>query len=183
MKYKIGEIAKLFGMTTEGIRYYEDSGIVTPKKQEDSNVRYYDVWDIHMLIRVRTYRQIGFSLAEVSNLINHQESIDMAKVLTEKEKDIEADIIKQLNVLKYVRKIRSMTEEAKEMIGQYRLEYCPAIYRLEMQHQHQLLTAPLLESLIQKWIGKTPYLFTSALFPKVEIETKGDCYTIGLAIE
>lgn len=183
MKYKIGEVAKLLGMTTEGLRYYEDSGIVTPEKKEDSNVRYYNVWDIHMLIRARTYRRLGFSLAEVSNLINYQESIDMSNVLTIKERDIEAEITKQLNILKYVREIKNMTEDAKEMIGQFRLEYSPAIYRLEMQDRHQLLTAPPFEALICQWIEKTPYLFTSALFPKAEFESKGDCYTIGLAIE
>lgn len=40
--YKIGEIAKLLGISAETIRNYEKKGLIEPYK-EDSNYRYFDI--------------------------------------------------------------------------------------------------------------------------------------------
>ena len=39
--YKIGEVARLLGLTTQALRFYEQEGVVTPKKSENGT-RYYD---------------------------------------------------------------------------------------------------------------------------------------------
>lgn len=49
IKYRISDVAKLLGITTEAIRYYEDQGIITPTKSEKSGYRYYCVWDLHAI--------------------------------------------------------------------------------------------------------------------------------------
>lgn len=183
MNYKIGEVAKLLGMTTEGIRYYENSGIINPQKQDNSNIRHYNAWDIHMLVRVRSYSQIGFSLADISNMINHQDEFELDAALANSEEAIQAEIIHKLNILKYVRQIKSMTKTAQEMLGKYRIEYSPAFYRLEMEEGYILNTTPFYETLIHEWIAKAPFVFTSALFPKAELDMNEEHYTIGFAIK
>ena len=40
--YKIGEAARLLGLSTEALRYYERKGLIVPHKDSVSNYRYFD---------------------------------------------------------------------------------------------------------------------------------------------
>ena len=40
--YKIGEAARLLGLSTEALRYYERKGLIVPHKDSASNYRYFD---------------------------------------------------------------------------------------------------------------------------------------------
>ena len=39
-KYRIGEVAKLLGVTTSAIRFYEKMGMVKPEKNVENGYRY-----------------------------------------------------------------------------------------------------------------------------------------------
>ncbi len=41
MEYKISEIARLFNISKEMVRYYEKCGVISPKRSEDNNYRVY----------------------------------------------------------------------------------------------------------------------------------------------
>ncbi len=49
MRYKIGDIARLFNLSTESIRHYERQGLIHPQKAEGSSYRYYQAWDMAVL--------------------------------------------------------------------------------------------------------------------------------------
>lgn len=183
MKYKIGDVAKLLGITTEGLRYYEKFGIVTPKKQEGSSFRYYDVWDIHILVRVKAYRSLGFSLHEISSIINSNNYIDMPSSLTDKIKDLENTIVYNLNLIKRASQLRSMFKDAQSMKYRYRLEYCPGIYRINTQDEYTLYRDETVLSLAHDWISKAPFVFTSGLFSKEELLKCGSNYNFGFGVE
>ena len=46
MKYKIGELAKLLGVSTNTVRRYEDMGYISAVRDENSGYRYYNDDDI-----------------------------------------------------------------------------------------------------------------------------------------
>ena len=45
--YKIGEAARLLGLSTEALRYYERKGLIVPHKDSISNYRYFDASQIN----------------------------------------------------------------------------------------------------------------------------------------
>ena len=49
MRYKIGDLARLFNLSTESIRHYERQGLIHPQKAEGSSYRYYQAWDMAVL--------------------------------------------------------------------------------------------------------------------------------------
>ena len=71
MAYKIGEVAKLLGISSETVRYYEREGVIQSQKiDQESGYRYYEALDINALMRVRMYRNYGFTLQEAKEMLN-----------------------------------------------------------------------------------------------------------------
>lgn len=64
MRYRIGEVAEFFGMTKEGIRYYERKGIICSERDARTGYRYYPRMDITRLKEIRMYEGLGFSLSD-----------------------------------------------------------------------------------------------------------------------
>ena len=62
--YKIGEVARLLGLTTQALRFYEQEGVVTPKKS-DNGTRYYDEDQLILLLSFKKYRQADFSVQDI----------------------------------------------------------------------------------------------------------------------
>lgn len=71
--YKIKELATLFGITTQAIRYYEKEGILTPSKRDDvSGYRYYSNYEVNQLAQILQLRELGFHIGQIRNFFNHE---------------------------------------------------------------------------------------------------------------
>jgi len=75
MTYRIGEVSKLLGLPVETIRYYEKEQIIAPKRQENSDYRTYETWDIFFLMECMRYRSFDISLKDISKML-HNDSLD-----------------------------------------------------------------------------------------------------------
>ncbi len=51
-KWTIGEVAKLFDVSTDTLRYYEKIGILSPHKNGDNGYRYYSYDEIVVLMDI-----------------------------------------------------------------------------------------------------------------------------------
>lgn len=183
MKYKIGEVAHMLGITPEAIRYYEAQGLITPIKSEKSNYRYYSKWDIELLIRARCIRSYGYPIAETVEILNSCELPDVSARLQQREADIQREIVWNLNLLRRLRESNENIMECENFMGKYRIEYRPAMYRLENQVCYELNTSPEMKKVTRQWIDMVPFIFASAYFTKEEYEKGGDRFTFGQAIE
>jgi DNA-binding transcriptional MerR regulator len=68
--FKIGEIAALFGVSVKAMRVYERMGIIKPVKVDEfTGYRYYSNPQIKQLDVLLELRGLGFSLAEVKELL------------------------------------------------------------------------------------------------------------------
>ena len=68
MYYKIGTLAKRFGITTQAIRFYEKQGLLFSRFEEDSNTRRYHTRNIKWLSSIRRYHEMGFGMKEIQQL-------------------------------------------------------------------------------------------------------------------
>jgi Cu(I)-responsive transcriptional regulator len=66
----IGEAAKESGVSAKMIRHYEQVGLVPPAARTDSGYRQYSDPDIHTLRFIRRSRDLGFSIREISELLD-----------------------------------------------------------------------------------------------------------------
>ena len=70
--FAIGELAREFGLTTRAIRFYEDSGLLSP--QRVGRHRVYTVRDRARLTLTLRGKRLGLKLAEVKELIDMYET-------------------------------------------------------------------------------------------------------------
>lgn len=182
-KYTIGEISKLLGLSAQAVRYYEKKEIINPSHSEGSGYRYYTTWDFHMLIRARYYRGLGLSIEETAEILKEEKLINVNKKLKEQEKKIEENIIMNINLLNQIRKSQSFINDYSEQIGKYSIRTRPGIYRINTQKCYTLVASEIEKETIRKWAEKTPFLFSTAVFPKEFVENKNKEFHFGLGVE
>ncbi len=68
MEYKIGEMAKLFNISKEMVRYYEKCGVITPKRSKDNNYRVYTTSDFFMIGEIIQLQQFGVNIKDSKEL-------------------------------------------------------------------------------------------------------------------
>ena len=66
--YSIAELAREFAITARTIRFYEDEGLIKPKRQ--GLTRLYSVGDRTRLGWILRGKRLGFSLAEIKELLD-----------------------------------------------------------------------------------------------------------------
>jgi DNA-binding transcriptional MerR regulator len=65
---RIGELAKKHGVTLRTLRFYEDKGLLTPKRE--GTTRLYARRDVARLKLIMLGRKVGFSLREVKQMLD-----------------------------------------------------------------------------------------------------------------
>jgi DNA-binding transcriptional MerR regulator len=69
MKYRIGDVSKILGLSDQMIRYYEKCGVLNPERSGDGRYRYYTDMDIFMLFDAMRYKEWGINIAEIGDLV------------------------------------------------------------------------------------------------------------------
>jgi DNA-binding transcriptional MerR regulator len=62
---RIGELARLAGVTPRALRFYEKQGLLAPPGRSESGYRLYGPRDLVRVIRIRRLRELGMSLEQV----------------------------------------------------------------------------------------------------------------------
>ena len=82
MEYGINELAKLTGLTTRTLRYYDEIDLLKPSRLGDNGYRFYDSKDLETLQQIMFYRKRGFELKQIKEILKDPD-YDIAKALKE----------------------------------------------------------------------------------------------------
>ena len=99
--YKISQIAKLLGLSSDTIRFYEKKGLVKPSVNELNHYRSYELTDINLLIDILFYRRLDLSLQDIHTILYQGDLDQLQQTLTIKEAEIKAQIEEQKLILKF----------------------------------------------------------------------------------
>jgi DNA-binding transcriptional MerR regulator len=109
--YRIGELARLSGLSVKTIRFYSDRGLVPPAERTGAGYRLYDERALARLELIRALRELGASLADVERVLSRE--LDVPELVALQLEAVEA----QLRVLR-VRRAVLMAIASGEPDGQ-----------------------------------------------------------------
>lgn len=69
MSYSVSAVARLSGVTVRTLHHYDEIGLLIPSERTAAGYRRYREADLERLHQIRTYRELGFSLAEIATLL------------------------------------------------------------------------------------------------------------------
>ena len=72
--YTIGDLAREFGVTLRALRFYEDRGLLSPRR--DGTARIYDARDRDRLSVILKGKQLGFTLTEIRAMLAEERTSD-----------------------------------------------------------------------------------------------------------
>lgn len=93
---KIGDFSKLSRVSIRMLRYYDKIGLLVPKSIDNfTNYRYYSEDQLPVAERITALRDMGFSLATVSEILkNYDDPRALAGFLSVKQAEIQAEVKK-----------------------------------------------------------------------------------------
>lgn len=100
--YSIGKFAELSGIPIRTLHYYEEAGLLCPRRQENGH-RFYGTADLIALQKIIGLKSLGFSLDRIRKLIHHREpEMNLAEALYIQQQALQAaraELDKSLEVL------------------------------------------------------------------------------------
>ena len=68
--YSIGEVSRICNVSKKALRFYDQIGVISPDMvSEENNYRYYSEETLLLVPVVKYYKQMGFSLEQMQNLV------------------------------------------------------------------------------------------------------------------
>jgi DNA-binding transcriptional MerR regulator len=73
--YRIGELAKVAGVTVRTLHHYDELGLLTPSERTQSGHRLYAADDVERLYRLLALRGLGLPLDEIKGLLDSEDGV------------------------------------------------------------------------------------------------------------
>ena len=70
MSYSVSQIARLAGVSVRTLHHYDQIGLLSPAERSDAGYRRYGDDDLRRLQQVMFYRELGFALSDISDLVS-----------------------------------------------------------------------------------------------------------------
>lgn len=163
--YKIGEVAHIFGLPNDTLRYYESRGIITSRRDKESGYRYYDAWDMNFLLDSMWYRSYDFSLSEVEQMINKDTLEEFEERCRQREIDLLKIIDDYQRKLKQLSLYRQKLKRTPAQLGQFNLEDSPAMI-WQRQRTKEILEKGAGADSIRNWTELMPFVDHTFVMPE-----------------
>lgn len=124
-KFLIGELSKIFNISTDTLRYYDKIGLLKPEYDKDNRYRYYSVEKFFMLSRILFLKSLDISINDIKNYLNNQNTSHLLKLLKDEEQQIDAKINHLIKMKSKITSKIGLIEGADKYINEIRIERLP----------------------------------------------------------
>ncbi len=81
--YTAGELAKLAGISSRSIRYYDEKGILKPECYSDGHYRLYGKQSLITLQEILMLKYVGLSLQQICEVLEQNNNCSVEEMLQE----------------------------------------------------------------------------------------------------
>lgn len=141
MRYTQKDIRERLGFTRDTLRFYEQRGIIEPEVDPANGYRYYDDWQVNLLWDAKYYQGMGFSLAEVQQILQRESLAGLRGRMEQRVDDLAREVrLKQLVLAETEHQLGNM-REVDELLGAYRLASYEGRLFVPKRHDHEFEAA------------------------------------------
>ncbi|PKR85442.1 MerR family transcriptional regulator [Heyndrickxia camelliae] len=109
MEYTVQKLAKMAGVSTRTLRYYDEIGILKPARMNSSGYRIYGPAEVDRLQQILFYRELGVSLENIKSIITDP-SFDRTHALKEHREELLAKRAQLDQLIENVNKTIAVSE-------------------------------------------------------------------------
>lgn len=129
-RYTTSEISMFYSLTGKGLSFYEDKGIISPRRIDNGKYREFSLTDCYHLYASKFFSNCGFSLRETADLIQHKNLSDAENALHQKTHALRKKILYEERVLTHIERILHVLDELPSLVDQFQVVTSPAFFRL-----------------------------------------------------
>ena len=96
--FLIGELAKLFNISTDTLRHYDKIDLLKPNYDAANKYRFYSVRNFFKLSRILFFKNLDISLQDIKKYMNNKNTNNLMILLKNKEEEIDVKINKLINL-------------------------------------------------------------------------------------
>lgn len=157
MRYKIGDVARILGISADLLRYYEKKGVVTPYKDVHNDYRYYDSWDINFLMDCLWFKNFGFSIEQIADMVRIPSADDLKDIFVYKEDELRSTIARCQMLLRRSEEYRAQLDEIPRLLEKCEIGDSPALVRFINRVGNEYPTGEGLERFARRWLRAMPF--------------------------
>ena len=122
MEYSIQELARLAGVTTRTLRWYDQIGLLKPGRVAESGYRYYGDAQVDRLQDILYYRALGVELAQIKECLDDP-AFDRLAALRSHLAALEAEQARLAGLIRSVKATIDAEERNETMNDEQKFEY------------------------------------------------------------
>lgn len=93
MKFSISDVGKIAGISKDRLRYYEENGLIAPRRGTDNNYRYYKESELYKVMTIQLYRQMGLGVKEIHKILAVDTTAGICDALAHRQSDLDREIL------------------------------------------------------------------------------------------
>jgi len=130
-KWSIGEVAKLFDVSTDTLRYYEKADLLPVHKQYHNGYRYYSYEEIVLLMDILFFRNMEIPVKEIKQMITQMDIGDIKHILDRNQSVVESRIQELLKLKQSISQAANQYKLCEAWLGKYAFVAAPGFsYKL-----------------------------------------------------
>jgi DNA-binding transcriptional MerR regulator len=124
-KFLIGELAKLFDISTDTLRHYDRIDLLKPDNNLSNDYRYYSLGNFFKLSRILFLKSLDISLGDIKKYMSNKNRSNLLDMLKRKEEEIDIKLIRLSNLKKKIQTKVELLESIHGELDQVRIKRIP----------------------------------------------------------
>lgn len=128
-KYRTGELLNYLGVPRDTLRFYEEKGLLSPKKNNENNYRSYDIFDVYKIMIIDFYKKRGMTMHQIQGLLKSCDVQDMQCLLENKKNELEKMIYDGQCMAKRIEETQKFSRDLSSNLNVFTIRPLP-LYRI-----------------------------------------------------
>ncbi len=124
-KFLIGELSKIFNISTDTLRHYDKIDLIKPEYDKGNGYRYYSIRNFFKLSRILFFKNLDISLADIKKYMSNKNTSNLLNLLKNKEDEIDIKINKLANLKKKIQTKRELLENIEGELDEIIIKRLP----------------------------------------------------------